>query len=235
MASRDFKNATVYIQDGSSPVNQLEVILGEGNLTYTERREVEYIRNRGVLNSAREGDEQPIEVSLDAEWEYTKGPAALTATAIDNVAGYNIGDTTISVDTMGTVPKPNRKFTIAGETGTPEHTVFSATATSITFTPALVSSVADDAVVTFTQPPTVEEAIKMIGNASSWTSTDPDQCNLACVDLVIEYDPGSCGDTETITLPYFRWEEVAHDLSEATLAFSGQCNVTLATAVRPSV
>jgi hypothetical protein len=50
--------------------NILEIKIGEGNLTYTEKRNIEYRRNRGLLDTVREGDEEPVEVSFDFIWEY---------------------------------------------------------------------------------------------------------------------------------------------------------------------
>ena len=47
----------------------LEVTLGEGNFTYDETREVEFLRNRGVIDTYKQGDEQPMDVSLDFTWE----------------------------------------------------------------------------------------------------------------------------------------------------------------------
>ena len=233
MAVRDFKKCTITIQDGTVPTpNTLEIELGEGNFTVDETRNVEYRLNRGVLGSVREGDEVPVEVSIDADLEYYSGPAALDPTAIDNVAGYGIGDTVMTVDTMADIPSYGRVFTIATETGTPEHTVQLATATSITFTPALVSAVADGDAIAFTAPPTLSEILSLAGNASSWKTTDPDPCNLPCIDLIMEYDPGTCGDTETSTLQYFRWESKASDLSEGTLSISGKCNITEMTHTR---
>jgi hypothetical protein len=66
----DTKNVTIRIRDGTA-VTPKEIIvkLGEGNLTYDERRNMEYIKDRGKLSTVREGDEEPIEVSLDAMWE----------------------------------------------------------------------------------------------------------------------------------------------------------------------
>lgn len=60
---------------GMSPVltfssNQIDVTIGQGNLTYTEHRNIEYRLNRGLLDSAREGDEVPMDVSLDADFEH---------------------------------------------------------------------------------------------------------------------------------------------------------------------
>jgi hypothetical protein len=87
----------------------------------------------------------------------TYTPADLTG-AINNGAGYSLGDTTIVVDGFdddATPIKAGDIFTIAGETGGTKHTVLSTTTTTsdttgITFYPALTGAVADDAVVTVT-------------------------------------------------------------------------------------
>jgi len=49
---------------------QVEVKVGEGNLTWTEAKEYEYVLDRGNLDTVREADEQPVEVSLDFVFEH---------------------------------------------------------------------------------------------------------------------------------------------------------------------
>jgi len=49
---------------------QVEVKVGEGNLTWTEAKEYEYVLDRGNLDTVREGDEQPVEISLDFMFEH---------------------------------------------------------------------------------------------------------------------------------------------------------------------
>jgi len=49
---------------------RLELKIGEGNLTYDEKRTMEYKRDRGQLDTVREGDEEPIDVRLDVQWEW---------------------------------------------------------------------------------------------------------------------------------------------------------------------
>ena len=158
-AQIDLKYATIEIKDGAGA--SIEVTIGEGNLTYTEAKNIEYTLDRGLLDEVREGDQVPVDVSLDFVWEYLRGP------------------------TGGT-------------------------------------------------PPSVEEALKNIGNASSWTSTDTDACRPYAVDLVITYQPqpAACGDQEVITLPEYRYESLDHDLRAGTVSTSGKCNVTQATVVR---
>lgn len=78
------------------------------------------------------------------------------AGAVNNGAGYAAGAKSMVVDTFADSATPIRAgdvFTVAGETGTPFHTVQSTVktagaTTTIVFEPALVSSVADNAVIT---------------------------------------------------------------------------------------
>lgn len=163
-ASIDLKYATITVKDGTTPVsaqNSLEIKIGEGNLTYTERREIIYTTDRGTLDDVREGVQQPMDVAFDFLWEYI---TALTGS------------------------------------GTP----------------------------------TVEDALKKKGEASTWVSTDSDTCRPYAVDLVISYVPDCTptGNTEVITLPDFRYEELNHDLTAASISCTGKCNAVEAAVVR---
>jgi hypothetical protein len=147
----------------SHTANEVEIVIGEGNLTYSEKREFEYKLNRGALDTVREGDEQPMDVSFDLQWEFLR---------------YASGD--------------------------------------------------DDAV------PTVEEALKRTGLASTWRSTSDDPCEPYCVDIIIENNPG-CGSeglSETIILPDFRWETMDHDAQNGSISCSGRCNAKIAVVAR---
>jgi len=73
MAQLDLKQATVTIRDGDTPPNTLAVTIGEGNITYTEARNIEYVLDRGNLDEVREGDQIPVAVSMDFNWEYVTG------------------------------------------------------------------------------------------------------------------------------------------------------------------
>jgi hypothetical protein len=53
---------------------RIEIKVGDGNLTWTESKEYEYVLDRGNLQTVREGDQQPVEVKLDLMYEfYTNG------------------------------------------------------------------------------------------------------------------------------------------------------------------
>lgn len=161
-ASIDLKNVTIKLVDGASPANELEVKIGEGNLTWTEKVDRTYTLDRGRLDDVRDADEAPMDVKFDFMWEELKGSSA------------------------------------SGE------------------------------------PPSIEDVLKRIGNAADWTSTDDDTCRPFAVDIVLVNvpTPSGCGDTETITLPDFRYEQLDHDLRGATVACSGRCNATQPTIVR---
>lgn len=70
----DLKKATIKIKDGAG--HEIEVSIGEGNLTWTEAKNIEYLLDRGNLDDVREGDQIPVDVNFDFIWDYLKGPSA---------------------------------------------------------------------------------------------------------------------------------------------------------------
>ena len=64
---------------------RIEVKIGEGNLTWTEAKEYEYLRDRGNLDTVKEGDEQPVEMNLEFVYEYIKTQSGQTITPVDCV------------------------------------------------------------------------------------------------------------------------------------------------------
>jgi hypothetical protein len=143
--------------------HSLEVSIGEGNCTFDESRNIEYKLNRGKLDDVREGNEVPMDVKLDAEWDFLRSPAGATI-------------------------------------------------------------------------PTIEEALKKLGPAASWISSDPDQCRPYAVNIRILYVP-PCGGVakEQIILRDYRYEKLNHDPKAATLSTTGKCNVTQAEVSRIAV
>ncbi|KKM98414.1 hypothetical protein LCGC14_1158190 [marine sediment metagenome] len=70
----DLKNATLKLIDGDTPTpNEIEIKIGEGNLTYSENKNIEYTLNRGLLDEVREGDEVPMDIAFDLVWDYISG------------------------------------------------------------------------------------------------------------------------------------------------------------------
>lgn len=130
------------------------VKVGEGNLTYSEKRPMMYIKDRGTLDTVKFGDDEPVELRLETQWQF---------------------------------------ITAVSGSGTPS----------------------------------IEDALKNIGEASTWQSSSPDACEPYAVDLEIEYVPPCPGvQREIISFPTFRAEDFGHDVKAATISISGKCNVT---------
>jgi hypothetical protein len=62
---------------------RLEINIGEGNLTWSETKEYEYLRDRGNLDTVKEGDEQPVEMSLEFIYDYIKSSSGIDITPVD--------------------------------------------------------------------------------------------------------------------------------------------------------
>ncbi len=138
---------------------ELEVTIGEGNLTWTEAKEYEYLLDRGDLDTVKEGDEQPLEVSLEFVYDHVTQGTSESVTPVD--------------------------------------------------------------------------AIKGSGGADEWVSSSDDLCEPYAVDMVIRHCvPCGTDEDEEITFPDFRFESLEYDLSEATIAVSGRCNVSEAVPLR---
>ena len=50
--------------------NGMTVTIGEGNVTYSEKRPVEFTLDRGLIDTVRLADEEPMDVSMDFTWEF---------------------------------------------------------------------------------------------------------------------------------------------------------------------
>lgn len=158
MAMFDLKNATLLLRGGT--LGQfIAVLIGNGNITYDEKRPIEYIKDRGLLQTVRLGDEDPMDVKFEFEWIH------ITAVSGDMV-------------------------------------------------------------------PTIEDALKQRGPASTWLSSDADACTPYAVDVVIKYLPCVADTPETTILPDFRYEGLNHDAKTGMISCTGKCNAIEATSTR---
>jgi len=66
---------------------QIEIKIGEGNLTYTENKEYEYLLDRGDLDTVREGNEVPMDVSLEFVYEFIRTGTGEAITPVDALKG----------------------------------------------------------------------------------------------------------------------------------------------------
>lgn len=63
----------------------LEVKIGDGNLTFTENKEYNYELDRGNLDTVREGNEVPMDVTFDFVWEFLTAIDGATPTPRDAI------------------------------------------------------------------------------------------------------------------------------------------------------
>lgn len=77
----------------------ITIKMGDGTLTWSEKRNVEYTTDRGKLDEVRLGDEVPVDVSIDAVWEYISGPTAGVPTIRDVLYQEGLAASWVSSDT----------------------------------------------------------------------------------------------------------------------------------------
>lgn len=63
--------------------HMLKVKIGDGNLTYTEKVNREYKKDRGKLDQVRNGDEEPMAVNFQFAWEYLSSSTGATVPSFD--------------------------------------------------------------------------------------------------------------------------------------------------------
>ena len=68
---------------------QIEVKIGDGNLTYTENVNNEYLLDRGDLDTVREGDQVPMDVTMDFVYEFVRTGTNEAITPVDAIKGIN--------------------------------------------------------------------------------------------------------------------------------------------------
>lgn len=99
----DLKDCRVFIRDGSTTPNEIEVTIGDGNVSWTEGRNVEYELNRGKISgqTVRKGDEMHAEVSFDFVYDYIVGSGVTGAspTVHEALTQSGLASTWVSSDT----------------------------------------------------------------------------------------------------------------------------------------
>lgn len=64
---------------------KLAIVVGEGNLEYTEKKNRIFRKNRGSLNTVKNDDDEPMDVNFAFEWEYIKAYSGATVPTIEDV------------------------------------------------------------------------------------------------------------------------------------------------------
>lgn len=88
MSVIDLKHTIIQVRGGGVG-EKVTVVLGDGNLTYDEKRNMDYVKDRGLLDTVREGDEEPMDVRLDATWEFITGTGGSEVTIEDAMKQRN--------------------------------------------------------------------------------------------------------------------------------------------------
>lgn len=92
------KEAYLRLKDGGSV--EMLVKIGDGNITYSEKKTMEYMLDRGALDAVREGDDIPVDVAFDFTWEYIigQGTSGQTGSVEDFLKGQNAYASNVSSD-----------------------------------------------------------------------------------------------------------------------------------------
>lgn len=80
----DLKNCTIRILDGTPGTpNSVDVKVGDGNVTFKESKPRTYELDKGKLDTVRDGDEVPVDVTMAFSWEWLKADTGLPPTPVD--------------------------------------------------------------------------------------------------------------------------------------------------------
>lgn len=79
----DLKKSVVKFVDGSGTPKVLTLKLDEGNLTYSVKKNREYRKDRGNLDTVRDGDDEPMEVTLQCRFHSIKSDTGETVTPFE--------------------------------------------------------------------------------------------------------------------------------------------------------
>lgn len=80
----DIKKSTIAFKDGSTPTpNVLLVKIGDGNITFKESTPREYVMDKGLLDTVRNADQVPVDVTIDFLWEWLKADTGYPPTPVD--------------------------------------------------------------------------------------------------------------------------------------------------------
>lgn len=103
MAYIDLKNCSFRIQDGST--NRCTIVVGDGTLTWEESRPLEYLKDRGIIDTVRLGEQEPVKVSFNFRWKYIRGNADGSTVSIeDAITRRNSASAWVSSDSDACTP-----------------------------------------------------------------------------------------------------------------------------------
>jgi hypothetical protein len=75
---------------------KLDIKVGDGNATYTENVNREYLRDRGTLDTVRNGDEEPLSLSIEMVYESITTGTAEDVAPLDALKGIKAASEWVS-------------------------------------------------------------------------------------------------------------------------------------------
>jgi len=89
------KDATIKLKGGGTG-EEITLKIGDGAVTWTEYNNRDYTLDRGTLDEVRDGDEQPMDVNMDFNWEwleaYGTGTPPTPREVLQDLAGWTSTD-----------------------------------------------------------------------------------------------------------------------------------------------
>ncbi len=76
--TRNLRDGSIWIVDGSPVPKIMEVPLSEGDLAFTEKNNSFIIKNRGRIDSRKAGDEEVLDISFTLKYEQWKNAYGTT-------------------------------------------------------------------------------------------------------------------------------------------------------------
>lgn len=92
----NLRNATFTIADFGN-AHFISVVIGDGNVSYEEKVNREYLMNRGHVYTVVNGDDVPMDVSFDFWWQFIRGAGASVSVEdalkqVGNASGWTSAD-----------------------------------------------------------------------------------------------------------------------------------------------
>ena len=75
---------------------ELEIGIGDGDLKYSENSQYKYDLDRGLLDTVRDGDEVPMDVSLNFTWTYARSGTGEQISPIEAIKGIEAASEWVS-------------------------------------------------------------------------------------------------------------------------------------------
>jgi hypothetical protein len=100
--TRNLRDGRIIILDGSGTAKTLTIPISEGDFAFTINRPTFIVMNRGKIDSRKQGDEVPVDLSFSIkfeQWAYSNGNTGMSVP--DVLQGINLANDWISTDGCG--------------------------------------------------------------------------------------------------------------------------------------